>query len=323
MVEAWLWCSSLLASLPFSLGPGVPVKLSSHLQHPTQDCHALFPSAPCFTSLIVYKKINFLSYRCSHFQLFSHNFYLDIYWQLKFYVYETGLLVFPPIPFPTSSQITVNSSSFSGQQSGQGWFFFLSHLPIVLRQTQALQPTKCYFPRTASISYQTLLIAYGSSNGSSYFYSGLCIVISQQNHYRDPEKCKQIHITALLKILQGFTILYSVRMKSLTESFGTTRSAPSSPNWPPPLLFFLLSPPPSTARWLGIAAVSPTHRASSCLVPSVWNILPHPSLHKAYCLPTSSLISVRSFLTSLFKRACLSPHHSPSLYILWLPSLVA
>lgn len=95
MVEAYLRCSSIVASLPFSLGPCVLVKLSAHLQQPTQDSHTLSLSAPFPTDLIVYKENIFargflailqtskiahnFSYCCSHFQLSSHNFHLDIY----------------------------------------------------------------------------------------------------------------------------------------------------------------------------------------------------------------------------------------------------
>lgn len=115
----------------------------------------------------------------------------------------------------------------------------------------------------------------------------------------------------LLKILHGFTIAHRHR-KSLQylprphDRLLPLQTDPFS-YFPSHCLLLHLTPP-----WPWIIAVPPTHRHSACLVPCAWNILP---LDKAYSLQTPSLLSVSSFLNSLFERARLTAHHAHSLTV--------
>lgn len=89
-----------------------------------------------------------------------------------------------------------------------------------------------YCQRTISISHQVFVIARSTLSGLSSFYPCPYTVISQQNCHSDSAKCKQGHIIALMKILQGLAISYRVKMKVLTISYTTPGPPPTVPQLP-------------------------------------------------------------------------------------------
>lgn len=140
----------------------------------------------------------------------------------------------------------------------------------------------CYSGRTIRLSYQILVIACSSLTYLPSSYPCLCMVISQQNCHSNPARCKQVHITALLKILQGFAISREYQWKSFQ---------------------YLRDP------------------RISCLFPSVWKCLPSVFIRLAlYQLRVSSWCSL-CLNKSILKSTSYSPSHSLTRYLLSLSFL--
>lgn len=154
-----------------------------------------------------------------------------------------------------------------------------------------------YCQRTISISHQVFVIARSTLSGLSSFYPCPYTVISQQNCHSDSAKCKQGHIIALMKILQGLAISYRVKMKVLTISYKTPGPPPTVPQLPCSLTLLPTASLPPSPTMDHYCSLNTPGQFLSCSLG-----LEHssPRIHRACSLLTSNLILVRSFLTSLF-----------------------